>query len=76
MYAGFADVLTEDSFHTFLNTSPRLWYLTSQLDHLGIVIVIWGSVVPSAHFGFHDNPTLRHFYWNLVSIRYPYTLGS
>ncbi|KAK4966113.1 hypothetical protein LTR28_003253 [Elasticomyces elasticus] len=35
------------------------------MDYLGIVLVMWGSVVPSDYFGFHCNPTLRRGYWAL-----------
>lgn len=55
------------SFHTFTNHSPRTWYITSQLDHLGIVLVIWGSTVPSAHFGYYCDPQLQHFFWYLAT---------
>lgn len=55
------------SFHVCMNHSPRIWHIGSLLDHLGIVLVIWGSTVPSAHFGFYCDPMLQLFYWALVS---------
>lgn len=50
-----------------MNHSPRIWYITSQLDHLGIVLVIWGSTIPNAHFGHYCDPELQHFYWYLAT---------
>ncbi|KAF2190297.1 HlyIII-domain-containing protein [Zopfia rhizophila CBS 207.26] len=72
LFTFFASVtvcfLFSSSFHIFLNHSPRIWYVTSQLDHLGIVLVIWGSTVPSAHFGHYCDPKLQWFYWKLATL--------
>lgn len=42
----------QSSFHTFMNHSKEVWKLGNELDHLGIVLVIWGSMVPIDYFGF------------------------
>ncbi|KAE9366565.1 adipor-like receptor, partial [Stipitochalara longipes BDJ] len=39
----------------------------NQLDHLGIVIVIWGSAIPSDYFGFYCDQNLRIFYWSMAT---------
>ena len=59
-------ILCHKSFHTFLNHSKEGHRLGNQLDHLGIVIVIWGSAIPSDYFGFYCNQNLRFFYWAMV----------
>lgn len=50
-----------------MNHSPQVWRLTSQLDHLGIVLVIWGSTIPSAYFGFYCDPLLQQRYGMLAT---------
>ena len=35
-----------------MNHSKEVWKLGNELDHLGIVLVIWGSMVPIDYFGF------------------------
>ena len=54
------------SFHTFSNHSRELRKLTSQIDQLGIVVVMWGSTIASDHFGFYCNPELQAFYMFMV----------
>jgi adiponectin receptor len=41
----------------------------NQLDYLGIVILIWGSIVPSVYYGFYCDPNLQKLYWTLVSVQ-------
>ena len=48
--------------HAFLNHSKEVWQLGLQLDHLGIVLVMWSSMVPSNYFGFYCSPQLLYFY--------------
>lgn len=57
---------TSRSFHILMNHSPSVWQLCSKLDHLGIVLVIWGSTIPSAHFGFYNDRAYCYLYWILV----------
>ena len=54
------------SFHIFLNHSKEVHTLGNQLDHLGIVIVIWASAIPSDYYGFYCDKQLQYFYWTMV----------
>lgn len=54
-------------FHVLLNHSEEAHSLGSQLDHLGIVIVIWASAVPTDYFGFYCDEHLRYLYWTVAS---------
>ena len=58
--------LLSSFYHTFLNHSKEVWKLGNELDHLGIVFVIWGSMVPSDYFGFYCNPELQYCYITIV----------
>ncbi|KAG8631841.1 hypothetical protein KVT40_000981 [Elsinoe batatas] len=49
-------------FHTFSDHSPGVHKLGNELDHLGIVLVMWGSGVSSTYFGFYCDQTLRNAY--------------
>ena len=55
-------------FHTFMNHSREIWHLGNALDHLGIVLVIWGSMVPIDYFGFYCNPSLQYMYCSVATI--------
>ncbi|KAH6705252.1 mPR-typeG-protein-coupled receptor [Leptodontidium sp. MPI-SDFR-AT-0119] len=37
-------------------------------DYLGIVILIWGSTIPSVYYGFYCDPKLQNLYWAVVSV--------
>lgn len=56
------------SFHTLLNHSEKVAAYWNQFDYLGIVILIWGSTVPSVYYGFYCDPNLQKLYWAVVSI--------
>ena len=56
------------SFHTLSNHSSDVHRLGNRLDHLGIIIVIWASAVPSDYFGFYCHQRLQYLYWAMVSI--------
>jgi adiponectin receptor len=56
------------SFHIMSNHSQKVETYWNQLDYLGIVILIWGSTVPSVYYGFYCNPNLQKLYWAVVSI--------
>lgn len=64
---GFRILIQHHSFHIFLNHSPQTWRLASQLDHLGIVLVIWGSSIPADYFGFYCEPHFQRRYWILAT---------
>ena len=55
------------SFHTCMNHSKEVWKLGNELDHLGIVIVIWSSMVSVDYFGFYCDPKLQSIYCASVS---------
>lgn len=68
-FAGVTTCFLLSSFyHTFLNHSQEVWKLGNELDHLGIVFVIWGSMVPSDYFGFYCNPRLQYCYITIVCL--------
>jgi adiponectin receptor len=52
-------------FHTFSNHSKEMYKFGNELDHLGVVLVIYGSTMPGTYFEFYCHPTLRGFYWAL-----------
>lgn len=33
---------------------------------MGIVILIWGSFIPSVYYGFNPEPSLIRLYWTMV----------
>jgi Haemolysin-III related len=64
------------SYHVFTNHSQPIHRLGNEFDHLGVVFVIWGSAIPSTHFGFHCDPSLRLAYWALVRTTFPSRIPS
>ena len=60
--------LLSSTFHIFANHSPRVNILGNQLDYLGIVILMWGSTIPSVYYGFYCDPNLQKQYWGMVSV--------
>ena len=60
--------LLSAGFHTFANHSPRVNVLGNQLDYLGIVLLIWGSTIPSVYYGFYCDVNLQKRYWSVVSV--------
>ena len=54
------------NFRTFMNHSKEVWKLGNELDHLGIVLVIWSSTVPIDYFGFYCSPDLQTLYCTVV----------
>ncbi len=50
-----------------MNYSHEGYRVGLQLDLLGIVLVIWGSTIPSIYFGFYCDEHLQRLYWALVS---------
>lgn len=58
------------TFHVLENHSPLVWETVSQLDHIGIVLGVFGSTIPLAHFGFYCNHRIKIAYWILVCMSY------
>ncbi|TVY76015.1 ADIPOR-like receptor SPBC12C2.09c [Lachnellula suecica] len=60
--------INSGSFHTFANHSEWVAAFGNQLDYLGVVILMWGSTIPSVYYGFYCDPKLQKVYWSVVSI--------
>ncbi|PVH88757.1 Hly-III related protein [Cadophora sp. DSE1049] len=56
------------TFHIFGNHSAKVHRQGNQLDYLGIVILMWGSTIPSVYYGFYCDPKLQKLYWSVVTI--------
>ena len=56
------------TYHIISNHSPKVQKFGNQLDYLGIVILMWGSTIPSIYYGFYCDPRLQKIYWANVSI--------
>ena len=55
------------TFHTLLNHSQPVAKFGQRLDHIGIVILIWGSFIPSIYYGFSAEPALVRLYWAMIT---------
>lgn len=56
------------TYHAISNHSPKVQKFGNQLDYLGIVILMWGSTIPSVYYGFYCDPKLQKTYWANVSV--------
>ena len=56
------------TYHIISNHSPKVQKFANQLDYLGIVILMWGSTIPSIYYGFYCDPQLQKIYWANVSV--------
>ena len=56
------------TYHITSNHSPQVQRFGNQLDYLGIVILMWGSTIPSIYYGFYCDARLQKIYWVNVSI--------
>lgn len=54
------------TYHAILNHSAEVAMFGNQLDYMGIVILIWGSLIPSVYYGFAPDPRLIRLYWTMV----------
>ncbi|KAH8650259.1 hemolysin-III related-domain-containing protein [Tricladium varicosporioides] len=55
-------------FHIMSNHSEQVAAFWNRLDYLGIVVLMWGSTVPSIYYGFYCDPNLQRLYWAVVSV--------
>lgn len=55
------------SFHTFSDHSQDMHRFGNQLDHIGIVLVMWGTGVSGSYFGLYCDSTLRSTYFVLLT---------
>jgi adiponectin receptor len=53
------------AYHTFSDHSPSALSICNRIDHLGIVLIVWGAGVSANHFAFPtaaaDGPRLWYF---------------
>jgi len=55
------------TFHTFSDHSPEMHRFGNKLDHLGIVLVMWGTGVSGSYFAFQCDAGLRTIYLVILS---------
>lgn len=55
--------LLSTCFHTFSDHSPELHRFGNELDHLGIVLVMWGTGIANTYFGFYCSHSIRNAYF-------------
>ena len=55
------------TYHTISNHSLEVVRWGNQLDYLGIVILIWGSFIPSIYYGFHHDAGMIRTYWAMIT---------
>lgn len=65
------------TYHTISNHSEAVAKFGNRLDYIGIVVLIWGSFVPSIYYGFSAEPGLVRVYWTMVGVSTPrYAVGD
>jgi len=57
------------TYHTISNHSEAVNKFGNKLDYLGIILMIWGSFVPSIYYGFGCHPQWINTYWTMVCVR-------
>lgn len=66
-------------YHTFSDHSPAVHKFGNELDHLGIVLVMWGTGMSGTHFAFYCDRALRNVYFAFLTMTglacAVYTLG-
>lgn len=55
-------------FHTFSDHNQGLHHFWNELDHLGIVLVMWGTGMSGTHFAFYCHQTLRNIYFAFITL--------
>lgn len=60
--------LLSATFHIVANHSERVAIFGNQLDYLGVVVLMWGSTLPTVYYGFYCDQKLQKVYWVIVSI--------
>ncbi|TGO44126.1 hypothetical protein BOTNAR_0932g00020 [Botryotinia narcissicola] len=55
-------------WHELPNHSKRVNALGNQLDYLGVVILMWGSTIPTVYYGFYCDPAIQETYWTMISL--------
>ncbi|KAI1096419.1 HlyIII-domain-containing protein [Rostrohypoxylon terebratum] len=54
-------------FHTFSDHSQEMHKFGNELDHLGIVLVMWGTGISGTYFTFYCDEFLRNTYFAILS---------
>jgi adiponectin receptor len=54
------------TYHLISNHSEEVAKWGNKLDYLGIVVLIWGSFIPTVYYGFQDDMSLVKLYWAMV----------
>ena len=54
------------TYHTISNHSESVARFGNRLDYMGIILLIWGSFIPSIYYGFSAEPALIRVYWTMV----------
>ncbi|CAG8971203.1 hypothetical protein HYALB_00010576 [Hymenoscyphus albidus] len=57
-------------FHVVANHSEKVAAFGNQLDYLGVVVLMWGSTIPSVYYGFYCNARLQKIYWSVSFVTY------
>ncbi|KAI1858429.1 uncharacterized protein JN550_012639 [Neoarthrinium moseri] len=52
----------------YIYHSPGMHKFGNELDHLGIVLVMWGTGISGTHFAFYCHDTLRNVYFALLTV--------
>jgi adiponectin receptor len=58
------------TYHTISNHSEAVAKMGNRLDYMGIVVLIWGSFVPSIYYGFAGERRLVGVYWTMVCFQF------
>lgn len=56
------------TYHTISDHSEAVHGFGNKLDYLGIILMIWGSFVPSIYYGFGCHPQWISTYWTMVFV--------
>ncbi len=54
------------TYHAISNHSEPVAKFGNRLDYIGIILLIWGSFVPSIYYGFSAEPQLFRTYMTMV----------
>jgi adiponectin receptor len=66
-FVGCLSCLTMSAiFHLVSDHSDIVAKWGNQMDYLGIVLLIWGSFIPSIYYGFQERKDLVKVYWSTV----------
>lgn len=55
-------------YHTFSDHSPGMHKFGNELDHLGIVLVMWGTGMSGTHFAFYCHENTRNTYFGFLTL--------